>query len=111
MPDVWCFANVLWRDPRPDLAQIWGILRQLAAAGLIVLADKGYIGAGEHVRTPTGVGTNVWWLGRLLIQPMPIRGAPILAPGPPCLALVTLSLGSTVGAERPMVQVEGPPDP
>jgi hypothetical protein len=33
-------------------ARIWGILRELAAAGLIVLADKGYTGAGDHVLTP-----------------------------------------------------------
>jgi hypothetical protein len=33
-------------------ARIWGIVRELAGAGLIVLADKGYAGAGEHVRTP-----------------------------------------------------------
>jgi hypothetical protein len=33
-------------------ARIWGIVRRLAAAGLIVLADKGYISAGEHVLTP-----------------------------------------------------------
>ena len=33
-------------------ARIWGILRELAAAGLITLADKGYIGAGDPVRTP-----------------------------------------------------------
>lgn len=33
-------------------ARIWGILRRLAAAGLITLADKGYVGAGEHVRVP-----------------------------------------------------------
>jgi hypothetical protein len=33
-------------------ARIWGILRPLAAAGLIVLADKGYTGAGDHIRTP-----------------------------------------------------------
>jgi hypothetical protein len=33
-------------------ARIWGIVRQLAAAGLIVLADKGYIGAGQHIITP-----------------------------------------------------------
>jgi hypothetical protein len=29
-------------------ARIWGIVRRLVAAGLIVLADKGYQGAGEH---------------------------------------------------------------
>jgi DDE superfamily endonuclease/Helix-turn-helix of DDE superfamily endonuclease len=33
-------------------ARIWGIIRQLAAYGLIVLADKGYHGAGDPVRTP-----------------------------------------------------------
>jgi hypothetical protein len=33
-------------------ARIWGILRELAASGLVVLADKGYNGAGDHVRTP-----------------------------------------------------------
>jgi hypothetical protein len=33
-------------------ARIWGIVRRLAAAGLIVLADKGYIGPGEQVLTP-----------------------------------------------------------
>ena len=34
-------------------ARIWGILRELAAAGLIVLADKGYHGAGQPLITPT----------------------------------------------------------
>jgi len=33
-------------------ARIWGILRELAASGLVVLADKGYTGAGDHVRIP-----------------------------------------------------------
>jgi hypothetical protein len=33
-------------------ARIWGILRELAASGLVVLADKGYHGAGEHIRVP-----------------------------------------------------------
>ena len=32
--------------------RIWGIIRELEAAGLIVLADKAYIGAGQHVLTP-----------------------------------------------------------
>lgn len=32
-------------------ARIWGILRRLKAAD-ITLADKGYVGAGEHVRVP-----------------------------------------------------------
>jgi hypothetical protein len=34
-------------------ARIWGILRELAASGLVVLADKGYTSAGEHVITPS----------------------------------------------------------
>jgi hypothetical protein len=33
-------------------ARIWGIAGELAAAGLVTLADKGYIGAGEPVLTP-----------------------------------------------------------
>ena len=33
-------------------ARIWGIVRRLAAAGLIVLAGKGYTGAGAPVLTP-----------------------------------------------------------
>ena len=33
-------------------ARIWGIVRDLAASGLIVLAGKGYTGAGDHLRTP-----------------------------------------------------------
>jgi dienelactone hydrolase len=33
-------------------ARIWGIVRELAAAGLVVLADKGYHGAGDPVLTP-----------------------------------------------------------
>jgi hypothetical protein len=33
-------------------ARIWGIVKELAACGLVVLADKGYTGAGEHIRTP-----------------------------------------------------------
>lgn len=33
-------------------AQIWGIIGELAKTGLIVLADKGYQGAGPHIHTP-----------------------------------------------------------
>jgi hypothetical protein len=33
-------------------ARIWGLLRALEKSGLLVLADKGYIGAGQHVITP-----------------------------------------------------------
>ena len=39
-------------------ARIWGIIRELAAAGLIVLAGKGYHGAGDPVLTPTGAATS-----------------------------------------------------
>ncbi len=52
-------GQILWvSGPLPgavhDLtaARIWGIVRELAACGLIVLADKGYHGAGDHIRTP-----------------------------------------------------------
>ncbi len=37
---------------RSDGRPIWGIVPELAASGLIVLADKGYSGAGQHVITP-----------------------------------------------------------
>src|SRR5262249_27755908 len=52
-------GEILWvSGPLPgavhDLtaARIWGIVRELQAAGLIVLADKGYTGAGGPVLTP-----------------------------------------------------------
>jgi DDE superfamily endonuclease/Helix-turn-helix of DDE superfamily endonuclease len=52
-------GEILWvSGPLPaavhDLtaARIWGIIRELAAVGLITLADKGYHGAGDHVLTP-----------------------------------------------------------
>jgi hypothetical protein len=52
-------GDILWvSGPLPgavhDLAaaRIWGIVGELAAAGLVVLADKGYHGAGDHIRTP-----------------------------------------------------------
>jgi len=52
-------GEILWvSGPLPgavhDLtaARIWGIIRELATAGLITLADKGYQGAGDHVLTP-----------------------------------------------------------
>jgi DDE superfamily endonuclease len=52
-------GDILWvSGPLPgavhDLtaARIWGIVRELAAAGPVVLADKGYYGAGDHIRTP-----------------------------------------------------------
>jgi DDE superfamily endonuclease len=52
-------GEILWvSGPLPgavhdlNAARIWGIVRELATAGLIVLADKGYTGAGDHIRTP-----------------------------------------------------------
>jgi hypothetical protein len=33
-------------------ARLWGILRELAASGLVVLVGKGYLGAGDDLRTP-----------------------------------------------------------
>ncbi|MFI6788877.1 transposase family protein [Nonomuraea sp. NPDC050383] len=33
-------------------ARVWGTVHRLKAAGLITLADKGYVGAGEPVRVP-----------------------------------------------------------
>ena len=52
-------GEILWvSGPLPgaavhdlNAARIWGIVAELAT-GLIVLADKGYHGAGEHIRTP-----------------------------------------------------------
>ena len=58
-------GEILWvSGPLPgavhDLtaARIWGILRELAASGLIVLADKGYACAGSTSRSPTGDGAS-----------------------------------------------------
>ena len=52
-------GEILWvSGPLPGsaheltAARIRGIIRELAASGLIVLADKGYHGAGEPVITP-----------------------------------------------------------
>jgi DDE superfamily endonuclease len=38
-------------------ARIWGIVRALAASGLVVLGDKGYAGE-DDIRTRTGAGTS-----------------------------------------------------
>ena len=52
-------GEILWvSGPLPGAvhdvtaARIWGLIRELQTAGLIVLADKGYIGAGQHLLTP-----------------------------------------------------------
>jgi hypothetical protein len=58
-------GEILWvSGPLPgavhDLtaARIWGIIRELAAVGLVVLADKGYHGAGDPSLPRTGDGTS-----------------------------------------------------
>jgi hypothetical protein len=58
-------GEILWvSGPLPgaahDLtaARIWGIVGELAAAGLITLADKGYHGAGDPVLAPYRAGTS-----------------------------------------------------
>ncbi len=58
-------GEILWvSGPLPgavhDLraARTWDILRVLAAFGLIVLADKGYAFAGQHIITPNKGGSK-----------------------------------------------------
>src|SRR6266704_2735076 len=81
-------GQILWvSGPLPgavhDLtaARIWGIVRELAAAGLIVLADKGYTGADDHIRTPYK-GKNKPASQRPPIAPTPSYAAPANAPTP-----------------------------
>jgi hypothetical protein len=52
-------GDIVWvSGPLPGVvhdlaaARIWGIVRKLAGSGLVVLADKSYTGAGDHVRVP-----------------------------------------------------------
>jgi hypothetical protein len=35
-----------------NAARIWGIVRELSKSGMLILADKGYVGAGPHIQTP-----------------------------------------------------------
>ncbi len=51
-------AALLRQAPPPRNEPPGHLRRELAASGLIVLADKGYAGAGEHVHVPTGAGTS-----------------------------------------------------
>ena len=74
-------GEILWvSGPLPgavhDLtaSRIWGILRELAASGLIVLADKGYTGAGDHAASPPR--------RRTLTPPTPSYDPPASAPTP-----------------------------
>ncbi|WP_084966078.1 transposase family protein [Thermoactinospora rubra] len=49
---VWTSGALPGRTHDLTAARIWGILRALARAGLLTLADKGYQGAEGPVRTP-----------------------------------------------------------
>ena len=49
---VWVSGPLPGAVPDLTAARIWGIVRELAASGLVVLADKGYADADEHIRTP-----------------------------------------------------------
>ncbi len=58
-------GELIWvSGPLPDTvhdltaARTWGIIRQLAAAGLITLADKGYHGAGSSTGRPPACATR-----------------------------------------------------
>jgi hypothetical protein len=64
-------------------ARIWGILRELAAAGLITLADKGYHGAGDPVLTPYRANCSKcqWLCPGLESNPIvPARARPTACP-------------------------------
>jgi hypothetical protein len=62
-------------------ARIWGIMRELAAAGLIALEDKGYHCAGGHIRTPYKGGTSLN-RRRPPTAPTPNYAVPANAPTP-----------------------------
>jgi hypothetical protein len=49
---VWVSGAVPGSVPDISAARNWGVIRALAACGLLVLADKGYQGAGPAVLTP-----------------------------------------------------------
>jgi hypothetical protein len=62
-------------------ARTWGIIRELDASELIVLADKGYLGAGEPLITPYR-GSNKPASQRTPIGPTPSTAPPQNAPTP-----------------------------
>ena len=49
---VWVYGPLPGAVHDLTAARIWGIVRELGTYGLIVLADKGYHGAGDHIRSP-----------------------------------------------------------
>jgi len=59
-------------------ARIWGILRELAASGLVVLADKGYHGAGDHIRAASwsSSGSMCWSKTTVKASAEPRKRAP-----------------------------------
>jgi hypothetical protein len=48
---VWVFGPLPGTVHDLTAARIWGIIAELAACGLVVLGDKGYLGQ-EHIRVP-----------------------------------------------------------
>ena len=67
-------------------ARIWGILRELAASGLVVLADKGYAGLTfiRLVRTGSGVVD----LGRAVRRSSGMGSAAVMVWGPAWIVMV-----------------------
>jgi len=55
--------------------RIWSIVCELAADGLIVLADKGYLGGGRHILTPYR-SRNMPASRKAATRPMRAPGAP-----------------------------------
>lgn len=49
---VWVLGPLPGATHDLTAARVWGIVREQAASGLIVPADKGYAGAGDHIRIP-----------------------------------------------------------
>ena len=62
-------------------ARIWGIVAGMTASGMVVLADKGYLGAGEHICTPYG-GRNSLLRNRTPTGLMPGSAGLANAPAP-----------------------------
>jgi hypothetical protein len=48
---VWVSGPVRGATHDLKAARIWGVIRELAATGLIVLADNAFQGAGDHITT------------------------------------------------------------
>jgi hypothetical protein len=95
---VWVSGSLPGAGHDLAAARIWGIPRELAASGLVVLADKGYTGAGDHIRTPCK-GKN-----------KPASQKPPTAPMPSCAALASAPTPSSrpaYPAQTPLLPLEG----